>query len=113
MILDKQEIQDLKSKIETLDMTSEIVEKLKDEETEEEILELKDVTVEMIREVFELLPSVAKKLKSMPKTIQDSIPKYGLNSVRMAAIYLSKQKNLKSPRAYFLKSLERRFSRGC
>ncbi|MGL5545268.1 MAG: hypothetical protein ACRDB6_09180 [Cetobacterium sp.] len=105
----EQEIQDLKSKIETLDMTSEIVEKLKDEETEEEILELKDVTVEMIREVFELLPSVAKKLKSMPKTIQDSIPKYGLNSVRMAAIYLSKQKNLKSPRAYFLKSLEQKW----
>ncbi|MGL5724452.1 hypothetical protein, partial [Cetobacterium sp.] len=74
----EQEIQDLKSKIETLNTTSEIVEKLKAED--EEILTIEDVTVEMVREIFELLPSVAKKLKSMPKTIQDSIPKYGFKS---------------------------------
>lgn len=103
----EQEIQDLKSKIETLNTTSEIVEKLKAED--EEILTIEDVTVEMVREIFELLPSVAKKLKSMPKTIQDSIPKYGFKSVKAAAIYLSKQKNLKSPRAYFLKSLEKKW----
>lgn len=105
----EQEIQDLKSKIETLNTTSEIVEKLKAEDEEEEILNIEDVTVEMVREIFELLPSVAKKLKSMPKTIQDSIPKYGFKSVKAAAIYLSKQKNLKSPRAYFLKSLEKKW----
>lgn len=93
----EQEIQDLKSKIETIDITSEAVN------------EIEDVTPEMIREIFELLPSVAKKLKSMPKTIQDSIPKYGFKSVKAAAIYLSKQKNLKSPRAYFLKSLEKKW----
>lgn len=93
----EQEIQDLKSKIETIDIASEVVS------------EIEDVTVEMVREIFELLPSVAKKLKSMPKTIQDSIPKYGFKSVKAAAIYLSKQKNLKSPRAYFLKSLEKKW----
>ncbi|MGL5982222.1 MAG: hypothetical protein ACRCZR_02750 [Cetobacterium sp.] len=91
---DKQE-----SKFDILDTTSEIVQKL----------EIEDITIEMVREIFDILPNVAKNLKSMPKTIQDSILKYGFTSVKSAAIYLSKQKNLKSPRAYFLKSLEKKW----
>lgn len=65
-----------------------------------------EVSKEMIENIFNILPTIAKKLKSMPKTIADNIEKYGFEKVMKAAIYLSKQKNLKSPRAYFLKALE-------
>ena len=65
-----------------------------------------EVSKEMIENIFNILPTIAKKLKSMPKTIADNIEKYGFEKVMKAAIYLSKQKNLKSPRAYFLKTLE-------
>lgn len=65
-----------------------------------------EVSKEMIENIFNILPIIAKKLKSMPKTIADNIEKYGFEKVMKAAIYLSKQKNLKSPRAYFLKTLE-------
>ena len=65
-----------------------------------------EVTKEMIEKIFNILPTIAKKLKSMPKTISDNIERYGFEKVMKAAIYLSKQKNLKSPRAYFLKVLE-------
>lgn len=65
-----------------------------------------EVSKEMIENIFNILPTIAKKLKSMPKTIVDNIEKYGFEKVMKAAIYLSKQKNLKSPRAYFLKALE-------
>lgn len=65
-----------------------------------------EISKEMIEKIFNILPTTAKKLKSMPKTIVDNIEKYGFEKVMKAAIYLSKQKNLKSPRAYFLKTLE-------
>lgn len=82
-------------------------------DTEHDLLVISDegehpfeVTREMIENIFNVLPTVAKKLKSMLKTIADNIEKYGFEKVMKAAIYLSKQKNLKSPRAYFLKALE-------
>ena len=65
-----------------------------------------EATKEMIENIFNILPVIAKKLKSMPKTIADNIERYGFEKVMKVAIYLSKQKNLKSPRAYFLKALE-------
>ena len=65
-----------------------------------------EVTKEMIENIFNILPTIAKKLKSMPKTIADNIEKYGIEKVMKAAVYLSRKKNLKSPRAYFLKALE-------
>ncbi|WP_438527904.1 hypothetical protein [Cetobacterium sp.] len=65
-----------------------------------------EVTKEMIEKIFNIFPTIAKKLKSMPKTISDNIERYGFEKVMKAALYLSKQKNLKSPRAYFLKVLE-------
>lgn len=42
----------------------------------------------------------------MPKTIKESIEKYGYDKVKASALYLSTQKKLTSPRAYFLKCLE-------
>ncbi|MGL5902215.1 MAG: hypothetical protein ACRCZO_05960 [Cetobacterium sp.] len=73
----------------------------------ENLLEKKEeITLEVISEIMSKLPSVAKKLKTMPKTIKDSIDYYGIEKVLLAVQYLKKQKNLKSPRAYFLKSLE-------
>lgn len=64
------------------------------------------VTNEMVLEVLNMLPLKARSLKSMPKTIKDSLEKYGYEKVKAAAIYLDKQKKLTSPRAYFLKVLE-------
>lgn len=68
-----------------------------------------EITVETISNIMEELPTSAKKLKTMPKTIKESIENYGLEKVMAAVKYLKKQKNLKSPRAYFLKILENRW----
>lgn len=75
-------------------------------ENEKEQLEKTIITKELIEELFNQLPNVAKKLKSMPKTIVDSIEKYGEEKVRGTIVYLNKQKKLTSPRAFFLKALE-------
>lgn len=75
-------------------------------ENEKEQLEKIIITKELIEELFNQLPNVAKKLKSMPKTIADSIEKYGEEKVRGTIVYLNKQKKLTSPRAFFLKALE-------
>ncbi len=64
------------------------------------------VTKEMVEEIVNILPKKAQGLKSIPKTVFDSIQKYGYEKVKAAAIYLKNQKNLTSPRAYFLKTLE-------
>lgn len=71
------------------------------EEKSEEIV----ITVEMVSEILELMPKGAKKLKTMPKTIQDSILKYGIEKVKAVAIYMKKNK-VEKVRAYFLKALE-------
>lgn len=75
-------------------------------ENEKEQLEKTIITKELIEELFNKLPNIAKKLKSMPKTIADSIEKYGEEKVRGTIAYLNKQKKLTSPRAFFLKALE-------
>ena len=75
-------------------------------ENEKEQLEKTVITKELIEELFNKLPNIAKKLKSMPKTIADSIEKYGEEKVRGTIAYLNKQKKLTSPRAFFLKALE-------
>lgn len=72
----------------------------------EENLETFKVTDEMIAEIFGIMPLKAKNLKSLPKTIRDCIEKYGYNRVKSATYYLKAQKNLTSPRSYFLKTLE-------
>ena len=58
-----------------------------------------------IDEIMELMPSKAKTLKTMPKTIKESIELYGYDKVKKSAIYTKKQKPEKV-RAYFLKALE-------
>lgn len=72
------------------------------EETKPEII----VTKDMIFEILDKMPLKAKILKSMPKTIKDCIENYGYEKVNAATIYLSKQKKITNPRAYFLKTLE-------
>lgn len=77
--------------------------------TEKNIEEIKPeivVTNDMIFEILDKMPLKAKNLKSMPKTIKDCIENYSYEKVNAAAIYLSKQKKVTNPRAYFLKTLE-------
>lgn len=68
--------------------------------------ELPIITEEMIQDILDILPKKAQDLKSISKTIFDSIQNYGYKKVKAAAIYLKNQKKLTSPRAYFLKCLE-------
>lgn len=72
----------------------------------EEAVPVTVVTNDMIFEVLNTMPLKARNLKSMPKTIKDSLEKYGYEKVKAAAVYLDKQKKLTSPRAYFLKVIE-------
>lgn len=77
--------------------------------TEKNIKELKPeviISSEMVKEIIELMPDKAKKLKSIYKTVENNLEKYGYAKVKAAAIYLAAQKKLTSPRAYFLKILE-------
>ncbi|MGL5087914.1 MAG: hypothetical protein ACRC0Y_05535 [Fusobacteriaceae bacterium] len=60
---------------------------------------------EMIDAVILCLPSRAKALKSMPKTISDAIFEYGLQRVVQVAKYIKKNK-VEKIRAYFLKALK-------
>jgi hypothetical protein len=77
--------------------------------TEKNIKELKPeiiITDEMIEDIIKIMPDKAKKLKSIYKTVENTLEKYGYEKVKAAAIYLAAQKKLTSPRAYFLKTLE-------
>jgi|GEM_PF-5754075 len=65
-----------------------------------------NITSELVEEIFNLMPKEAKKLTTMPKTIYESLLKFGLDKVKKTVLYMVKQKSLKSPRAYFLKALE-------
>ncbi|MGL5376894.1 MAG: hypothetical protein ACRDAT_01125, partial [Cetobacterium sp.] len=94
-----QEIQELKSKIDKDSVGEPLgIERDNNPINPQDILE-------MVEEIMKIIPST-QKLKTMPKAVYDSIVKYGFKEVKLAAIYLSKQKNLKSPRMYFLKILE-------
>ena len=68
--------------------------------------ENENITPELVEEIFNLMPKEAKKLTTMPKTIYESLLKFGLDKVKKTALYMAKQKSLKSPRGYFLKALE-------
>lgn len=72
-------------------------------ETEHVMLEVP--TEENIDRILGLLPSKAKNLKTMPRTIGEAIEKYGYEKVKNAAIYTKQQKADKI-RSYFLKTLE-------
>lgn len=63
------------------------------------------VTQEMIDKILGLMPSKARSLKTMPKTIKDAILEYGYSKVESVAIYMKKNK-VEKVRAYFIKALE-------
>lgn len=63
-------------------------------------------TEEKIQAIFDALPTRAKELKTMPKTIKDSIRQYGFEYVKYTAEYLTKNKVTKI-RSYFIQSLEK------
>lgn len=65
-----------------------------------------NITSEVVEEIFNMMPKEAKKLTTMPKTIYESLLKFGLDKVKKTVLYMAKQNSLKSPRAYFLKALE-------
>lgn len=65
-----------------------------------------NITSEIVEEIFNMMPKEAKKLTTMPKTIYESLLKFGLDKVKKTVLYMTKQNSLKSPRAYFLKALE-------
>ncbi|MGL5001167.1 MAG: hypothetical protein ACRC6J_05550 [Cetobacterium sp.] len=64
-----------------------------------------NVTSDMVDEVLNLMPLKAKSLKTMPKTIKESIENYGLEKVQKVAVYMKKNR-VDKVRAYFLKALE-------
>ena len=63
------------------------------------------VTQEMIDKILGLMPSKARSLKTMPKTIKEAILEYGYSKVEAVAIYMKKNK-VEKVRAYFIKALE-------
>ena len=63
------------------------------------------VTQEMIDKILGLMPSKARNLKTMPKTIKEAILEYGYSKVESVAIYMKKNK-VEKVRAYFIKALE-------
>ena len=80
-------------------------------ETEHDIVYLekrveKEINLNLVLEILNTMSEKAKKLKTMPKTIKEALEIYGEEKVRATVLYMSKQKNLTSPRAYFLKALE-------
>ena len=64
-----------------------------------------NVTLEMIEKILDIMPKKAKTLKTMPKTIKESIEKYGYKKVEQIALYMKKQK-VEKVRVYFIKALE-------
>ncbi len=63
------------------------------------------VTQEMVDKILGLMPSKARSLKTMPKTIKEAILEYGYSKVESVAIYMKKNK-VEKVRAYFIKALE-------
>jgi hypothetical protein len=62
-------------------------------------------TVEMVEKILNVLPARAQELKTMPKTISDSIREYGFEKVIQVAKYMKSQK-VGKVRSYFIKALE-------
>ena len=67
--------------------------------------EITEVTLDMINGIIKIMPSKAKTLKSLPKTIEDAIYQYGLERVKTVAKYMKKNK-VEKIRAYFLRALK-------
>lgn len=86
--------------VSTLQQNAENFGILKDVTPEEKVAPTK----EMINSVINLMPSKAKTLKTMPKTISDAISEHGLQRVVNIAKYMKKNK-VEKIRAYFLKAL--------
>ncbi|WP_426711428.1 hypothetical protein [Cetobacterium sp. SF1] len=61
---------------------------------------------EMVEKILAILPSRARELKTMVKTIKDSIRKYGFSYVEMVAKYVKKQK-VGNIRSYFMQALDK------
>lgn len=77
-----------------------------DLEKKEEKTIIKEINLNLVLEILNMMSEKAKKLKTMPKTIKEALENYGEEKVRAAVLYMNKQKKLTSPRAYFLKCLE-------
>lgn len=67
--------------------------------------EVTKVTLSMVNDIIKIMPSKAKTLKSLPKTIEEAIYQYGLERVQVVAKYMKKNK-VEKIRAYFLKALK-------
>lgn len=89
---------------EMIEMT-EIIEKEKLGSSPKTIEESVAITAELIEKILGLMPSKARNLKTMPKTIKDAIIQYGYSKVEAVAIYMKKNK-VEKVRAYFIKALE-------
>lgn len=63
------------------------------------------INEELIDKILGLMPSKARELKTMPKTIKEAIEKYGYSKVEAVSIYMKKQK-VEKVRSYFIKALE-------
>lgn len=63
------------------------------------------VTDEIIDKILGLMPSKARELKTIERTIKEAIEKYGYKKVESVAIYMKKNK-VDKVRAYFIKALE-------
>lgn len=88
----------------------EDVEVVQNDQITQQMFEMKKrkstvVTEEMIDKILGLMPTKARSLKTMPKTIKDSIIEYGYEKVEAVAIYMKKN-NVEKVRAYFIKALE-------
>lgn len=75
------------------------------EEKEEKNI-VKEISLNLVLEMLNMMPEKAKKLKTMSKAVKEALESYGEEKVKAAIIYMNKQKKLTSPRAYFLKCLE-------
>ena len=89
---------------EMIEMT-EVIEKEKLGSSPKTIEESVAITAELIDKILGLMPSKARSLKTMPKTIKDAIIQYGYSKVEAVAIYMKKNK-VEKVRAYFIKALE-------
>lgn len=73
--------------------------------TEAEIVQPRiKVTKEVIDNIINMMPTKAKILKTLPKTVKESIERYGVERVEAVAQYM-KQKKVDKIRAYFIKAL--------
>lgn len=89
---------------EMIEMT-EVIEKEKLGVSPKTIEESVAITAELIDKILGLMPSKARSLKTMPKTIKDAIIQYGYSKVEAVATYMKKNK-VEKVRAYFIKALE-------